>query len=360
MKSLVGPWLKAGLQQSKAPVRIVAAALLLVVSGATLSTIKDKGGETMQLSVRTDSLQIRTAGPLTLAPVLVRKVTFLGAKTVTVSGAPGMTLRGDDTCFIEDVPTPAGPALARPSPARLRLRFGAAQEVEFLRQRESKESSYYAVRGDPTTPSDPAEAGATMTLQPGQQVRLNDKVIFPSEEYPSEHGGQIAIEGDHGFQAIFLAVQPDVSHLVPTAIAGLGFLRGPTGPVGPDTVLESGLLGGDLAFLNMPGNVVTLRQGANLILEGLDATLQSISFAEDAIVANVSGEVNEASLQVGHTRRVVQPTWFDFVLSSRLGRAVIGVIAVLVGLLSNIEKLHLHVRKVTRDPNEPNHRTAEE
>jgi len=355
MKARVRRRWKALLRHPKAPVRIVAVALLVVVSGAIASTIKDKGAETMQLSVRTDSLQVRTAGPLSIAPLLVRKVTFLGIKAVTVPGAPERALTSDDTCFIEDARPPEGPAPTRPSPARLSLRFGAAQEIEFLRQRESKEPSYYAVRGDPTTPSAAPEAHATMTLQPGQQVRLNGTVL-----YVSDSGGQLGVVGDRGFQVIFSAAQPDASRLVPTAITGLGFLRGPTGPVGPDTGLESGLLGGDLAFLNMPGESVNLRQGANLILEGLDATLQSVSLAEDTVVANVSGEVNEASLQVGHTRRVVQPTWFDFVLNSRLGRAIIGIIAVLVGLLTNIEKLHMHATKATRDQNESDHRTAEE
>jgi hypothetical protein len=338
-RAAVGQWLTTAAGK-------VALVLGSFVSLAIFSTVVDKGGETMQLAVRTDALHVRSAGPLSLAPVFSRNVTLLSVRTVTVPGKAERALSADDSCFVEDGPPPlpraAGAPPANPSPARLTFRFGAAQEIEFLREREAKEPSYYSVRADPTDPSAPPESRVTLTLQPGQQIRVNDEVI-----YLSVHGGQVDVLGGRGFQVAFSAIQPDTSRLVPTAIRGLGFLRKQSGPLGPSATPQSGLLGGELAFLTLPGEPVSLRQGANLILKGMDATLQSMSFAEDTLVANVSGEVDQASLQVGQTARVVQPTWFDYVLRSRMGRAAIGVIAALVGLLDNIAKFHGHTKKVT-------------
>jgi hypothetical protein len=148
----------------------------------------------------------------------------------------------------------------------------------------------------------------------------------------------------------FSAVPPDAARFPPTPIMGISFLRQ---PIGAELAPESGIVGGELVFLTIPDKPMVLRPGINLLMEKLDAVLQSLSFSEDTVVANVLGEVDKVSLQAGRHVRDVQPKVFDYVINTRMGRAILGLIAALVGLLGNIETFLRHAGSLLRGRRTP-------
>jgi hypothetical protein len=321
---------------------VVAIGLLVAVSLAIFSTIKFKKGETMQLAVRSDALTVRTAGPMRLTPVRARNIALIGVDTLLVPGQPEKKLKARQYCFVEDI-RPSGTmaidsAREGQPVARMELEFDQGETITFLRHREESEPARYSISRVAPSSSDQRRARVKISLSRGQQVRVDNSVI-----YQSSMGGQVSIESEHEFRVMFSLALPDASQLGPTAIDELGFARRRGGAF--DSMPESGIVSGELAFLTMSDKPVSLRPGTNTHFEGLTATLQSLSFTDDSISANVTGEVDMTSLQVGRSKRDVQPKWFDFLLNSRLGRAAIGVIALIATLLRDLQHLFSHGKK---------------
>jgi hypothetical protein len=293
-------------------------------SVALYHTGKSALSATMQLTVTADSVALETSSEMWMRGLWASDLRISGIKAAYLPSreAPVEIARKQSLTILES----SAAAGVQRRPTRIELHFPAQRIIRFARLLDDRSNERYSVQ----TQGPGLEI--TILLQTGQTIVSRGE---SNETLYTERGvgNQVLLiaQPDDPFE---VNMSVDLSHsgrILPTAIRRMGFVVASL--PGDTRAFASGIVGGDLAFLEVPEKRLTLHPGADLRVVALDAMLQSFSFRERHLDLNVTGKVSSVDLWVGGSHRSVQPTQFEVGSNSHLVRLVTGIIGACVGFL---------------------------
>jgi hypothetical protein len=296
--------------------------LVLLNLGAVMTRLRSAH---FFLSARSDAIHLRIAEPYaTNIGMHVFDWRVTGAQTAELPD--GRTARVDGR-MMSLGSSPAGSGSAVPPdgsiPSLLAISAPGCSEIEIRRRGPARYS--FGFRGMRAHAATREGMRLTFQLPPGRAIVLDEKEMFATNEV----SGPLVIHLGAPGELVFGIVASDSSVASDIGLAALAFVAEQAGKQGSER--RSGLLGGDLAFLETIEQSTLLRRGANLRLElstdpcgesgrapeHVAAVLHSLVLGSEDIQITATGLVHDASLSVGPGTRSLMPSYFEWISHQR-------------------------------------------
>src|ERR1019366_9168335 len=145
----------------------------------------------------------------------------------------------------------------------------------------------------------------------------------------AESGLPITLFADQGTLDLDFLVRSKRSLIPPMDVSGLDFNEETTKPTSGAGMWASRLLGAEVAFIDVPDKVTTIRQGGILSFSGLRGTIHSLELDSVGISMTLTGEVNSVRITISHTARELVPNWFESAVNSDSWRFAAGSAGIL-------------------------------
>jgi len=300
-----------------------------------------------QIDARSNAVEIRVAGALTLSGLRGRDLVIEGASSLQLPDgrdplAPGPRGGREEALSLGVETGPQPGALtsvtihaAPRQVVRIRRLSGAGAATPSMAR--------YQVQIDGTATD--GESSIEAVIQKGQAV-------YPGQGHPAyytERGSGAPLKFLRGPSArgprdgreepreLCLDMTVDADHsgsIDPVEIAGLQFMS----LGGAAATPLSGLLDADVTFLSSANKTWKARRGVVLALGGVEATLHAMELRPDGIYVNATGRVGSAEFVIGRERMQLNPTVLEYLRNAQSLQLVLGGIGVLTSLIYLYER----------------------